>query len=256
MTKVGIVMTVRDCLGLSQHAVETFKTKHPSQIYVVDDRSRQDMKDWLAVRTDIVSIIDPPNSTGLAFNWNVGVKRAIDDGCTHILISNNDVLLHPEMIDNLVERMNRGDAVMVTGVNVAGACGRPEDILILEVGPDQESEHPDFSCFMITPKTIELIGWFDENYIGAYVEDCDYHARIVIAGEKAIAYNRAPYYHYASRTIAENPHIAPTIHQNHARNEGYFAGKWGHPHVSDTADMHQVYWKTPFNDPNKTVRDW
>jgi GT2 family glycosyltransferase len=62
------------------------------------------MKDWLASSSDIVSISAPPESTGLASNWNLGIAAALNDECSHVLISNNDVLFHPRTIDVLVDR--------------------------------------------------------------------------------------------------------------------------------------------------------
>ena len=254
--KVGIVIPVRNCLALTQAAIASIKTKYPYQVIVVDHFSDQSMKDWLISQRNIISLIDPTGTTGLAFNWNRGIQIAVDTYCTHILVANNDILLHPKTIDNLVDRLLKDDVVMATGVNNQGMCPNPVDIFTLTVGEFTETEHPDFSCFMITEQTIKKIGWFDENFNGAYVEDCDYHARIALAGEKAITFNGAPYYHYASMTIRENMHIASQIQQHHAINEDYFRRKWGRAHVGDVPDMLQYYYKTPFNDPNKTIKDW
>jgi GT2 family glycosyltransferase len=254
--KIGIIIPVRNCLDLTVAAVASVKTKYPYQVYVVDDRSDPPMKLWLEARRDIIALVDPPGSTGLAFNWNLGISYASQDSCSHILVANNDILLHPETIDSLVERMDRGDVVMATGVNVASRCPVPEDIFQLEVGEESESEHPDFSCFMITKKTIDRVGWFDQNFVGAYVEDCDYHARIALLGERAVSYNRAPYFHYASQTLRQNVDIAPEIQQRHARNNEYFCRKWGRLPVGDVEAMRQLYFNTPYNDPQRSAKEW
>lgn len=258
--KLGIIFPVRNVLDLTKAAIDSIITKYPYQVYVIDDRSDQLMKDWLNgkhadSRTDIKFISDPEGSTGLAYNWNLGIQMAIEDGCDLFLILNNDIILHPQTIDNLVERIMEGDLVMATGVNVALYC-TPETIKDYPVGERSETEHPDFSCFMINMRFLESIGWFDEHYNGAYMEDCDTHARIALAGEKAVTCNQCPYYHYASQTILRNPQVADEIRQRHHENQQYFASKWGCNHVNDVEDMRKVYWKTPFNDPNKTIKDW
>lgn len=255
-TKLGIVIAVRNCLQYTQEAIASIKTKWPYQVYVIDDHSDQDMKDWLETRSDIIAFYDPPESTGLAYNWNLGIRTALDDGCTHIFVPNNDVLFNPKTIDNLVTRINKGDVVMVTGINSAGACPSPLDIFNLEIGEDSETEHPDFSCFMITKKLLNKVGYFDENFRGAYCEDSDMHARIVLSGNKAITYNRAPYYHYASMTLKQNPNLSDQIRGQHGQNMNYFVQKWGHSLVGDPPEMQKVYFKTPFNDPNKSIKDW
>lgn len=253
--KVGIVMPVRNCLEYTREAIKSIKTVHEHTVYVIDDHSDQPTKDWLQSHPHIVSFIDPVTK-GLAGNWNLGIRAAFERGANYVLVVNNDILLNPHTIDNLVKRMEKGDLVMATGVNVAGQCPSPQDILTLTPGEESETEHPDFSCFMISPETIKKIGYFDENYIGAYVEDCDFHARITLAFEKAVTINQAPYYHYASRTIIENPKIVEDVRRNHSLNEDYFRGKWGHVHVSDVPIMRDVYFKTPFNDQSKTIKDW
>ena len=198
--KVGIICPVRNCLKYTQMTIDSIKTKHKFNIYVIDDHSDDGTKEWLETQT-FKHWSDIPESTGLSYNWNYGIKEALKDKCTHFLIINNDVLLHPQTIDKLVERLDRGDVVMATCVNVQGLCQTPEAIFTLPVTEESESEHPDFSGFMINKKTLDVIGYFDETFAGCYYEDNDYHARIVLSGNKAISYNLAPFYHFASKAV-------------------------------------------------------
>lgn len=253
--RIAIVIPVRNCLGYTQRAIETAVTKHELIKIIVDDNSDQSMKDWLASRSDIISIINPAGSTGLAFNWNLGIGRAFEEGAKYVLVANNDVLFNKKTIDNLVERMERGDVVMATGANLSN-ISPPESIIDMAMDLESEEEHPDFSCFMISKETIEKIGWFDENFIGAYFEDGDMHARIALANERAIKINQAGYFHYASMTVKENINIQAQVSQNFHHNQTYFIRKWGHFNVGDVEDMRRVYYKTPFNDSNRTIKDW
>ena len=247
---------MKNCLGYTKAAIHSIKTRHKYQVYVIDDQSDQDTKDWIKNEKEIKGFIDPPNSTGLAYNWNLGIKEAIKDKCTHFLVANNDILFHPETIDNLVERINEGDAVMVTGVNVVGMCERPEKIYELKISePFNESEHPDFSCFMITERTIKLIGWFDDRYIGAYFEDQNYHARIVMLGHKAISYTKAPYYHYASQTLKDNPRWGDIIQEKFRHNQTLFGEQFGKLPLGDPDRMRGGYFPFPYNDPTKNYKD-
>lgn len=259
MTKVGIIIPVRNCLHYTVASIESIKTKHPYEIFVVDDRSTDGTKQWLqaqSLRPGFYSVSDPAESTGLAYNWNLGCKMALESGCTHLLVANNDVLYHPETIDALVDRIDRGDVVMATGVNVQGLCPSPTDIFTLERGEDTEAEHPDFSMFMITAETIEKIGRFDENFKGAYCEDCDFHARVILLGERAICVNLAPYYHYASATVRENPHLSGEISSRHHENKDYFRRKWGCEIVSEPAQMRAMYNSHPYADPAYSPKQW
>ena len=252
MDKVGVIITSRNCLNYTLPAVESVKTKHPYTIFIVDDHSDQPTVEALEqLRSSKIKLyFNPDKSTGLAFNWNFGVTQAILDGCEYFLVANNDILLHPEIIDNLCDRIDRGDVVMATGVNAAGSCPNPTDIFTLEIGLESETEHPDFSCFMINKNTLAKVGWFDEGYIGAYYEDQNYHARIVMLGEKAVTYNRAPYYHYASMTLKDNPQIAATIHTNFGLNQNLFIRQFGCMPLGDPEKMRAGYFKTLYNEPS------
>lgn len=257
--RLGIVMPVRNCLEYTQQAIESIKTFYHYDLVVIDDHSDQPMKDWLLEEVELIpemGLITDPKTSGVAANWNLGIRKLIEfSDCDTFLVLNNDILLHPQTIDNLVERLNEGDVIMVTGTNVA-QYATPDKIFNYPITDYSESEHPDFSCFLINKHFIEKIGWFDENFIGAYMEDCDAHARIVLAGEIAVACNSAPYYHYSSRTLQENPRLAEQIHENHLKNQRYFAKKWGVSHVNDVEKMREVYYKHPFDDESKSIKDW
>jgi len=61
--KIGIVMAVRNCLELTKSAIESIRTRFPYQVYIIDDHSDGAMKDWLAGRSDIVSISTTGSAT-------------------------------------------------------------------------------------------------------------------------------------------------------------------------------------------------
>jgi GT2 family glycosyltransferase len=224
--KVGIVIPVRNCLNYTVAAVDSIKTQHNYKVIVVDDHSDASTKGWLSRNPQILSIIDPSNSTGVAHLWNIGIKKALDAFCTHVLVMNNDILLHPFAIDNLVNRLDRGDVVLVTGFNIGEYGKRPEDLYSF-LPNASENEDPDFCCFIINENTVSTIGYFDERYLGAYCEDQDYRMNILSKGKKAVKTGLAPVYHHKSRTTAENPDIRRHIDDSHQKNRAYLISKWG-----------------------------
>ena len=132
---------------------------------------------------------------------------------------------------------------------------------------DWRAEGPDFSCFLINRETIRVIGWFDENFIGAYCEDQDYHARSMMARKHTEQHNdqgidankihfkrlsTAPYFHYASQTVARNINLRPEISLMHSKNMNYYTRKFGadHPNTMDGNGYAQ-----PFGDASKNWRD-
>jgi len=191
---------------------------------------------------------------GCSKSWNFGIRKGFEEmGADYVMIINNDILLHENTIDRLVERFQKGDEdlVMVTALNIKEECDFPEAIFLKddrekEVVP--ESENPDFSCFMINKKLVEMVGEFDEGFSPAYFEDNDMHYRIKLAGLKAICYPPAIYYHYGSRT-QNDPRYPMGLVDGYKfeRNRMYFVDKWGGP-------PGQEIFLTPFNDSTKNIK--
>jgi hypothetical protein len=105
----------------------------------------------------------------------------------------------------------------------------------------------DYSCFMLKPETLRCVGWFDEEFVGAYYEDNDYTARIVRAGERGVRVGAAPYYHYSMRTVNNNPETKPAIQRYAALNGDRFQQKWGRLPAGSPEEMRETYYKYPFN---------
>lgn len=251
--KIAICIPAVNCLEYSKQTIDSIKTKYPYQIIFVDNGSTDGTKEFLASRPDIISYTDPVVS-GLAESWNLMIQRGFDEGCDLIAVLNNDIVLAPSTLDNMVSRFEKGDLAMVTGVN-SQEFG-PEGTLTIYKELDENEQvngHPDFSCFLIDKNTIEKIGWFDINMMVAYFEDSDYAARIALSGEKCTSITGGMYYHYCSKTIQENPKLQEIIHDAFRHNEAYFQRKWGHINVGDEEDMLKFYYKTPFNNPNKDI---
>jgi len=256
MEKIGIIIPALNCLEYSKKTIDSIKTKSPYELIFIDNGSTDNTKKWLKTQ-NFNKIIDPKVS-GLAAVWNLGIVKARDLGCSLFLILNNDIILSPSTIDNLVKKMSTDKYIMVTGVNQHEGCDKPEDMLGKNIEykeNETENEHPDFSCFMINNNTIDKIGWFDENFAIAYFEDNDYHGRIALSGEKAISTISAIYYHFESKTVKNNPHLKKIITEAFKMNKEYFKEKWGSCPLGDVPKMRSGYWKNPFNDPKKDYKN-
>ncbi len=177
---------------------------------------------------------------------NIGIKDAFEvRGAKYCLVINNDTVLREDTIKKLVERFDlekfstkSAKVVMVTAINVQGECTTPTDLENIPEKTCEESEHPDFSCFMINRDCWEKVGPMDEMFKPAYFEDNDYHYRIQLAGLRAINYPKAIYYHYGSATSKEIPNVIRDI--QFRQNHDYFVNKWGGEPGKET-------YKTPFN---------
>jgi len=252
--KLGIISVGLNCLEYSKKTLDSIVTKHDYEIIFINNGSTDGTYEWLESRKDIISYQNPVNS-GLSACWNLGIKRAIEDGCDLMVVINNDIVLAPNTIDNMVKRYEKGDVVMVTGVNDQSIDEHMTKGSFKNYEEEDINNHPDFSCFLIGKDTIDKVGFFDENFIMAYFEDSDYAARMAMGGYDSTSIISASYYHFGSKTVKENPLLANLIHDAFRHNKEYFIKKWGTENVGDVPKMRKVYWKHPFNDTNRDIKN-
>lgn len=254
-----------------------------STVHLIDNASNDETREWGSANngknvgrdtTVILNYIRNEKRMSVSQSWNYGVKKAFEDPeCEYVAVLNNDIILHPKTLKHLMAFMDKTGYLMVTGDNIKERMSI-ETLLQMELPEpytdfdcqeitDWRAEGPDFSCFLINRETIEQIGWFDEGFEGAYMEDNDYHLRCVVA-HKHIKQHRdqnidpsrvhfkrlttAPYYHYASQTIARNVTLRHEISTYHGRNEVYFCNKWRQmPSVAMDGNRYEQ----PFGDATK-----
>jgi GT2 family glycosyltransferase len=250
--RIAIISVGVNCLEYSKKTFDSVKTKHPYQLIFVNNGSTDGTREWLESREDIISYQNPILS-GLSACWNLGINRGIAEGCDLFLVLNNDIVLAPNAIDNMVQRLEKGDVVMVTGMNNQSIT--PEQTLddIREYKDQEANNHPDFSDFLIGMPFLEKVGYFDENYFVAYFEDNDMAARMALAEEDSTSLDCASYFHYGSKTTIENPRLQEIIHDAFRRNKEYFVKKWGCEPLGDVPKMREQYYKYPFNDYSRDI---
>lgn len=282
--KVHVIMPVINCIELTKPAIDSFQSKQGAMIHLIDNASTDGTQQWgnmmngqLMAGGKTMHYIRNEERKSVAGSWNQGVKEALaDPECQYMFILNNDIVLHDKTPDHLIAFMDATGYMMVTGDNIKDRMSvevmlqqeLPKEYTDFDMNKitDWRAEGPDFSCFLITPETIEKIGWFDEKFEGAYCEDQDYHARInrawrwgEIYGEPnpdkmhAKRLSTAPYFHYASQTMVRNHELKHSIATYHGRNQNYYLQKWGGEHgdVMDGAGNMQ-----PFGDATKNWKDW
>lgn len=264
--KIGVVIP---CINLWEQytlqALHSLESKQNELYVVVVDNGSTDITQEASkalISPNFVYIRNEKN-LGCSAAWNQGTKKCFENSCDYVLIINNDVILHPEAIDRLVNRFNKQqngedfrNLAMVTCNNTKGDCrGVPSNIFTLDPKGYETTnieEYPDFSGFMITKKTYEEIGEFDEGFNPAYFEDNDYHRRLKLAGYIAIKEPSALFYHYGSATRKESGTVTVTD-WSFINNRAYFEAKWGGLPENDGQIGTRLY-TNPFNDKDKNFR--
>lgn len=217
--KLLVVTLGVNCLTYTRRCIETLKTraKYVTFLYI-DNGSKPEnvekIKEWKKNNSNIDEFLIHFNgkNLGVAPGWNQGIRYALKNGFTKILVVNNDIAFGEYTIDGMIESFAKlkkiePKTVMVTATN---QTKNPADLHTIK--PEEKyQEHPDFSCFMIEPSFVEKIGFITEIYKPAFFEDNDTHWTILMKGYKAFSSNLAPYSHIASRTRHENPELVSHI---------------------------------------------
>jgi GT2 family glycosyltransferase len=239
--KIGIVLPVINLWEkYTKACLESIKTRYDYEIFLIDNASADGTANG-AKGLDKVNYIKNTERKSCAASWNQGIGLAIEKGCDTFFVINNDVILHPEAINELVLRLEKGDVTMSTCMDVRGDCGDPQDVIHFPISSElEESEHPNFSAFMMTLDCWNKVGKFDEEFKPAYFEDNDYHYRMKLLGLKAITLPLAVFYHYGSRTQNEALNVPAVPSYAFESNRAYYMNKWG-------GNPGEEVFKTPFN---------
>ena len=208
-----------------------------------------------------MNVMDNPKGNHVGASWNFGIKTALDQGFDYVIVCNNDIIFHEKAIPNLVKFAQEHQEFILWTASEWENLRKIKTVKEEELGKEF-NEHPHFSCFMVNKKTIDIVGWFDENLKVAYFEDQDLHYRILLSGNKAAQTEMARFYHYGSRTIRVDETIALENVRTYEENRKYLKKKWGidlhakgyHP-PEDILKEENIY-KHPFNKEENDWRFW
>ena len=233
----------------------TIKTAWNYHIYLINNNSNAETNDELKeiYKSKKVSVIFNDTNIGVSSSWNQGIKIAREEfNIDYAVILNNDVLLHPDCIDEMIKASASGDFPLVSGFDMCKDCAVPLDII--DLGLPQcpcVVDAPEFSCYTVNIKLLDRLrdfeqgreefpGLFDQKFHPAYFEDNDFHRRIKLASMRGVKTSNAMYYHFGSRTIKENPDIKEISNSLYLQNEQRYIEKWG-------GKPGKEKFKTPFN---------
>lgn len=229
MPRIHIGVLIYGCADTSVRCVRSLITSRftePVVFHLLDNGSPE--PDATAIRLALTGLhigagncqaIFSTSNLGCAAGWNTLIRVAQQDPeFEYIVLVGHDVFPHPDALQNLVVRYERGDVDMVTGV--------PYEVDVELTPHDDEAPGPDFSMILIPKRVINAVGLFDEAFWPAYFEDNDYHHRTKLHGcGLGIRTNLAPFRHFRSTTIKRYGEL----NQYFAKNQAYFVQKWGGP---------------------------
>ena len=109
---------IEACLaGLRRH-------EPASPVYVVDNGSSDGSPDVLATAHPEVTLIKLPANLGFAGGSNVGVARALADGCEAVALVNNDTVIDEPFIDACIRVLDEHPEIGIVGPVIVDAGDR------------------------------------------------------------------------------------------------------------------------------------
>jgi GT2 family glycosyltransferase len=145
-----------------------------------------------------VFVIELPHNLGVAASWNLAIKCYPHE--PFWIIANHDTVFAPGDLDRLITEMRTP-------------------------GPRWVGMNGDWRVFGINAECVERVGFFDEQFVPVYCEDCDYERRCTLAGV-AWYFIEGGTTHVSSASIRE-PRYSLGNARTYPANRAYHVAKWG-----------------------------
>ena len=197
------------------------------KVYIVDNDSKDNSKEIIKSYSEKLKIdlTEMSYNSGFALANNIGIKKAIKDGCDYILTLNNDVEVPKQSLKsamNDIENNKDFDVFQLFMINyfnkdVCDAAGLnfKENLIPIQVGfkesvsdilskDDISIDGVCAGAAIYSIKSLEVVkldnnNYFDSNFF-AYFEDVDLSLRLKSAGFKAKLLRNSIVYHMHSAT--------------------------------------------------------
>lgn len=184
-------------------------------VLLVDNGSEDDTVEQVSITYPDVEIVRTGRNLGFAAGYNIGMRRALARGFDYIFLLNNDTLLAPDCLSQLVQETNANPGVGLVTAKIYDAAepkriwtvgGRfhPWTLEVEQKGQGQidrgqwdEARDIEFAplCGVLLRRTmLEEIGLLDEQFF-VYYEDMDFCLRAHEAGFRLRLAPRAHMWH-------------------------------------------------------------
>lgn len=219
MKKVAVVTvnfnTEQETLGLLRSIEKITASDFGVGIIIVDNGSKNEFILNKKQQKENITVIRSEVNTGFSGGYNIGMRFALDQHADYILIVNNDTIMHPNMIKNLVEIADSDSKIGISVPKIyfgkghefhkerytkeelgkvfwyAGGWTDWNNVMSVHRGVDEvdhgqydTTEKTEFAsgcCMLIKREVLEKVGIFDDRYF-LYYEDADLNQRIRRAG--------------------------------------------------------------------------
>lgn len=229
-----------DCLGSLKNS-----SYGNLRVIVVDNASTDDSVSYLRENFPWVNVVERTENGGYAAALNTGILESYKDNPKYYFALNNDTILKPETVTDLVKVMESSEEI---GISAPLVLYESDPTITFSLGDrvykwlplpiryglnkkDDQKNHRVvefdyvFGCaLLIRTSLLERIGLFDHNYFMFY-EDADICRRTRDAGLRVVRVGFTSILHKASQSVQAEP--VSMIHLR-ARNRIVFYRKYRH----------------------------
>lgn len=216
MEKVSIIVPYYIGQDILEFLSSTKSIKVPTEIIVIDNHSELDLTKQIRKKFPKVILLPQKENVGFSKAINIGIRKSTG---IYIFIGNDDLILSPESISQMVQRFRKDPDLGLLGGKIffkenhkkVASSGHNFNFLtgaISDAKVSQKDTYPDWveGCAMMTTRqVIKRVGLLDEGFSLIYFEDADFSFRVRKAGFKVILDPKIFFYHSQSQTFKKLP---------------------------------------------------
>ena len=219
MEKIGLVTIAYNSADVLKGFLDsTFKqTFQNFVIYIIDNNSQDNTISLLKEYNDQrIVLIKNPENVGVAKANNQGIKLAMKEGCSQVLIINNDIEFEEQLFDKMLNIQKQNSCSLVVpkmmyfdNPNHIWYAGsdfvKTKGFLPIHKGMRQKDEgkfdgvfqveYAPTCCLLVKKQVFEDVGLMDEKYF-VYFDDTDFSYRVFVDGRhKLVYFSDVEFYH-------------------------------------------------------------
>lgn len=211
------------------------------EVIVADDLSNDGTKEAIEAIGGVVRLKRNAQNLGFLLNCNAAAEIATGD---YLVMLNNDVIVLPGWLDNLIEPLTRESGIGFVGsklINGDGSLqeaggifwqdgsawnyGRNSDASLPEFNYLKDVDYASGASIAIPRKIWDELGGFDPVFTPAYCEDADIAFRIREAGYRAVYHPHSVLVHHEGRSHGRDTNSGIKAYQ--VVNQDKFLERWG-----------------------------
>lgn len=179
------------------------------EIIVVDNASTDGSPEAVARDFDFVKLIRNKENLGYAGGNNVGMKYAIEHGADYVLLLNDDVVVEPNFLKELVNVAENDPKIGAVGPNIKFEESSIKKYYgksyfgitykkLSNLNKPEETDYMFGTAILVKKEVIMTVGLLDPNFF-LYAEDVDWCYRMKKAGYKIVYVPSAKVCHSGAR---------------------------------------------------------